>query len=209
MGRSKREFRSSSAFHWQGVSFTFIQYACAIVLTIIFSNLFVSQFGVDVNEAGQDTPLIEKEQSLWQQNSSTEKCNTDGIVSFPFTFSISNSHSSPLPPSFKLQHDDISASVQYYVQVTGIKATWHRMNVRLTRPIIFLPYDDSLSYSGLPSPPSSPRSETASLMGMGKTYKTEMSVRKGSFFGGAGIVRADVGSHLSLAFFNSLTNVHR
>ncbi|KZS88645.1 hypothetical protein SISNIDRAFT_489887 [Sistotremastrum niveocremeum HHB9708] len=139
------------------------------------TNVFVSQFGVDMNQLGTlDKPLIDLSHSLWSAqiptNSRTEE------ISIPFAFDIPISPS--LPPSFKLHHDDIGGSVTYTVHLVGIKSppcsgtestsmAWNRINIgrsniQITRPITFVPLDLSLSSSSssssLPSPPWSPQS---------------------------------------------------
>ncbi|KZT38030.1 hypothetical protein SISSUDRAFT_787528 [Sistotremastrum suecicum HHB10207 ss-3] len=152
------------------------------------TNVFVSQFGVDMNQLGTlDKPLIDLSQSLWTAQIPTNS-RTDEI-SIPFAFDIPISPS--LPPSFKLHHDDIGGSVTYTVHLLGIKSppcsgtestslAWNRINIgrsniQITRPITFVPLDlalsSSSSHSSLPSPPwsplplspSAPPSETSSL----------------------------------------------
>ncbi|KZT38622.1 hypothetical protein SISSUDRAFT_728102 [Sistotremastrum suecicum HHB10207 ss-3] len=72
----------------------------------------------------------------------------------------------------------MSAAIQYYVMILGKKEAWYKSNVRIVKPFMFLPFDQS-------SPPSA-------LSSAGRIWKKEIAIKRGVLFGAAGKVEAEV-----------------
>ncbi|KZS88569.1 hypothetical protein SISNIDRAFT_552506 [Sistotremastrum niveocremeum HHB9708] len=123
---------------------------------------------VESRQGGERLTLVNHKINIWKTETfdgpSLARA-VGGILPLPFSFRLSGNDE--WPPTFEQVTGEGSASMKYYIKVTGVQKNWYKSNISITRPFNFLPLDQS------PPPSISIRPK--------KVWKKEASIRKGLF----------------------------